>query len=86
MSPRTHTVLVETVDQYDETGEPVPAASIAASLDVPETALDPALESLQACELLAGTDRGYRPTVTARELLALDVDPDHVLVLDLVEE
>lgn len=86
MSPSSHTVLVAVVDHYRKSNEPVTARSIAESEGIPEEALTQPLESLCEFELLEPTERGYRPTVTAREFLALDIEPEDVLVLDLVEE
>jgi predicted transcriptional regulator len=86
MPPSSHTVLVAVVDQYQDSNEPVTARSIAQSQDIPEEALTQPLESLCEFELLESTEQGYRPTVTAREFLALDVQADDVLVLDVVEE
>ncbi|WP_436930710.1 hypothetical protein [Halosimplex halobium] len=86
MSPSTYAVLAATVDRYRESGAPVTAAGVAESCGAPEAAVARSLESLCEFELLEPTDQGYRPTVTAREFLALDVEPDDVLVLDLVEE
>jgi len=86
MSLSPHTVLVEVVDQYEQSEEPVTARTVAESQAVPEETLSNTLESLCEFELLELTEEGYRPTVTARELLALDIELDDVLVLDLVEE
>jgi predicted transcriptional regulator len=86
MSPPPHAVLSAVVDAYRASGDPVAAATVADALDVPEPAIAEPLTSLCDCELLARTDGGYRPTITARELLALDIDPEDVLVLDVVEE
>jgi len=86
MHPSPHTVLVETVSLAEESESAVTPARLAASLDVPESTLADPLDSLCACDLLAVTDEGYRPTVTAHELLALDVEVDDVLVLDPVDE
>jgi len=85
-SPSAHTVLVAVVDCYEGFGDPVTAQRVADSLGVSTAALSEPLESLRAFELVARTDGGYRPTVTARELLALDVELDDAVVLDLVEE
>jgi DNA-binding IclR family transcriptional regulator len=84
--PPTHVVLVEIVDRHRESRDPVTRGTLATSLGVPETTLSESLGALRECELVETTDRGYRPTETAHELLALDVDPDGVLVLDPVEE
>lgn len=86
MSPSTHAVLVAIVEESRRTGDPVPAGRVAETLGVSEAALAGALDSLRECELVEATGDGYRPTVTARELLELDVAFDDVLVLDFVEE
>lgn len=85
MTPSTHALLTEIVDRYERGGDPVAARELAASLEASESSLDESLGSLCEFELLERTDSGYRPTVTARELLALDVEFDDVLVLDFVD-
>lgn len=86
MSPSPHTVLVAVVDRYRESNGAVTARELAERQGVSEEAFAQPLESLCEFELLESTEDGYRPTVTARELLALDVELDDVFVLDLVEE
>ena len=86
MVPSTHAVLVAVVDRAEETGEAVTMQEIALAIDASEAALDEPIDALCACDLLEATARGYRPTVTAHELLALDVDFEDVLVVDVVEE
>ncbi len=86
MSLSTHAVLVELVALSRESDEPVSAATVADSLDVPESELAEPLDSLCEFEFLGSTDRGYRPTVTGEELVALDVEFDEVVVCDVVEE
>lgn len=85
MTLSTHTLLAEIADRYDRTGEPVADRELRESLDVSGGALEESLASLCEFELLERTGRGYRPTVTGRELLALDVELEDVLVLDLVD-
>lgn len=85
MTLSTHALLAEVADGYDRTGEPVAARELRESLDVPGSALEESLDSLCEFELLERTARGYRPTVTGRELLALDVELEDVLVLDFVD-
>jgi predicted transcriptional regulator len=85
MSLSLHTVLVELVELADDTGEPVGEATLAAALAVPSPELAGPLDSLAAFDLVAETGEGYRPTVTARELLAADIELDDALVLDTVE-
>lgn len=86
MNPSMHTVLVEVVSRAQECGDPVSERALADSLGVPEATLADPLDTLCELELVEPTDGGYRPTVTAHELLALDVDFDDVLVLDIVDE
>lgn len=86
MEPSTHTVLVEVVDRYRESGEPVRARAVADSLGLTESAVSEPLDSLCEFELLQSVERGYRPTVTAREMLELDIDLDETVALDFVEE
>lgn len=86
MSLSAHTVLLGVVEAAEVSGEPVPKRELADALDVSKGALSEPLYALRECELLEATDEGYRPTVTAHELLALDIDPGDVLVVDVVEE
>jgi predicted transcriptional regulator len=86
MSLSMHTVLVELVDMAGEEDEPVGQPTLAASLSVPEAALTDPLDSLREFELVAASARGYRPTVTAHELLAAGIELDDALVMDTVEE
>lgn len=86
MSLSTHTVLVAAVDQAEKSGEPVSERALAESLAVRPPALSDRLDSLCAFDLLVETDRGYRPAITAHELLAADIDLEDALVLDVVEE
>lgn len=85
MTHVTHTLLVELTERYERTGDPVTAQELVDSLAASETAVDQALDSLCEFELLAATGNGYRPTVTARELLELDVEFDDVLILEFVD-
>lgn len=85
MSLSTRTVLVEIAEETPP-GETISKRRLAERLAVPKSALDHSIERLCECELLEATEAGLRPTVTARELLALDVDFDRILVLDVVEE
>lgn len=86
MSPSPDEVLVETVRRVEETGSPVTRRELAESLDASEPALREPVASLREYELLEATGRGYRPTVTAHELLELDVELDDVFVFELVDE
>ena len=76
-------VLERVVATYDRKERPVSPADIAPASCDDHAALGDCLESLVDLELLeaVGRDR-FRPTVTARELLALDVDGDGPVVVD----
>jgi predicted transcriptional regulator len=86
MEPSTHTVLKEVVDRNRESGEPVRSRAVAESLGVTESAVTEPLDTLCEFELLESSERGFRPTVTAQELLALDIDLEETVALDFVEE
>jgi predicted transcriptional regulator len=86
MCPSPYAVLDAVVTIYRERDEPVPPQAIAETLDVPADALDQPLESLRKFELIQPTGGGYRPTVTATELLELDIEFDDILILDLIDK
>jgi predicted transcriptional regulator len=86
MDPSPHAVLVEVVERYDESAGPVSPHVVADSLDAPESAVSDRCESLCEFDLLYPEATGYRPTVTARELLALDIDLGDAVALDVVSE
>lgn len=73
-------VLATVVDRYDSTGQPVSPVTVADALGRDEGAIESRLAQLAACELLAPADGGYRPTVTGREFLALDVECGPLIV------
>ena len=73
-------LLAFVVDHYDEQGCPLTASDAATAFGVPQAAVTAQFERLADCDLLAAVEDGYRPTVTARELLALDCDGDIVVV------
>jgi predicted transcriptional regulator len=74
-------LLAAIVDRYDETEGPVTPAAVAEARGRDPEHLAARFERYVDCALLAPADGGYRPTVTARELLALDCD-GRVLIVD----
>lgn len=72
-SPRR--VLAALVARHDERGAPLSPAVLAAALDGDPhpRAVERCLDRLVDCELAATTPDGYRPTVTGREFLDLDI-------------
>lgn len=80
MSISPHQLLSFTVDYYDEHEQPVTVAIATRQLNATPASVAAGFDRLVECELLQGTDGGYRPTVTGRELLALDIDPQYAIV------
>jgi len=71
---------------YDEADEPVGTGPLAEATGSARAAVRRRLVGMAELDLVAraGEDR-FRPTVTARELLALEVDPESVLIVDAGE-
>jgi len=86
MDVSPHTVLVTVRDEYDAVDKPVGPQQIAAAIGTTSNDIRPTLESLYRSEFLAKTGDGYRPTVTAREFLELDVELSDVAVVEIIEE
>ncbi|AWB27651.1 helix-turn-helix domain-containing protein [Halococcoides cellulosivorans] len=75
-------VLAAAVARYDRTDRPVSVAAIGTILDRDPEEIAGRIDRLRACELLAREGDGdrYRPTVTGREFLALDVECGPIVV------
>ena len=73
-------VLETAVHHYDSTGQAVTPSAIAGTVTLSEREIAERLAKLADCELLAHTGEGYRPTITGREFLALDVDCGPIIV------
>lgn len=75
--------LLETLEAVaGEQGGHVGADRLARALDAPVAVVLTALESLEDLCLVAGSERGWRLTVTGRELLALEREVGGVCVVD----
>jgi len=74
-------VLTQIVEQYDDNQQPVTPADLDDTLDADESAIRDCLGPLVASDLVVVVGDGYRPTITARELLALDIDFEESLVV-----
>jgi len=85
MSPLPHTVLVTLRDHYDATEEPVTADTVAELCGESPADVIPVLRSLCGTDFVVETTDGYRPTVTAREFLRLDVELGDVVAVDVVD-
>lgn len=79
-------LLLELVDQYDEAGTPITPESVAAAVETDPETVRASFEDFESKHLLKPVDGGYRPTITARELLALDIDDDALVILDAQPE
>lgn len=82
MEPTPLTLLSDLVEAYDERERPVSAAALATAHEAEPAAIVECLDRLATCELVDATPAGYRPTVTARELLELDLDAGEFVVVD----
>ena len=80
MTPSPHRLLEYVVDTYDDLGRPLTPADVATQFGMTREKADECFDRLVECELLARADEGYRPTITARELLELDIDDEFVVV------
>jgi len=86
MDKSSYRLLEQVVAQYDETDGAVSPDRLATAVDEDLTSVGKRLARLERCELLTTVDGGVRPTVTARELLALDIDDPDLLVIDTGED
>lgn len=83
MEATNYRLLEAVVARYDDTNRPVSPDALDGAIDGAD--VTDRLATLKRCGLLAAAGEGVRPTVTARELLALDIDDPEVLVVDADE-
>lgn len=79
-------LLSALVHRYDERGEPVTPAELAETVDADAALVREQFESFESKHLSKCVGAGYRPTVTARELLELDIGDDALVILDAQPE
>ena len=83
MTAARRRLLERVVATYDREERPVALATIADGLAREPEEVRECLEALAAVELVVGVGPDtYRPTITARELLELDVADERLLVVD----
>jgi predicted transcriptional regulator len=83
MSHNQQQILSRVVDRYDADQQPVTPAEIANATGTDVAEVRACFDNLEEnCLLTTVGDGGCRPTVTARELLELDVDEESLLILD----
>lgn len=80
MTVPPHEILAFAVRAYDERGELLTSSAVADRFGLTTETATERLDRLADCALLARESDGYRPTVTARELLELDIDDEFVVV------
>jgi DNA-binding IclR family transcriptional regulator len=80
MTPSPYRLLEFVVGTYDDLERPLTPADAATRFGMPRERADECFDRLVECELLATVDDGYRPTITARELLELNIDDEFVVV------
>lgn len=78
-------LLAAIVERYDECEQPVKPVEFARTPTQLQSIRD-CFEDFESKYLLAREDGHYRPTVTARELLELDIEDNEVLLLDCEPE
>jgi predicted transcriptional regulator len=82
-------LLRRLVERYDDRDQPLSPSAVADCVDADIGCVEACIERFESNHLVTRVDEnGYRPTVTARELLELDIDPDEdsLLILDSVPE
>jgi hypothetical protein len=86
MTPSPYRLLEFVVGTYDDLERPLTPADAATRFGMTREQADECFDRLVECELLVSADDGYRPTITARELLELDIDDEFVVVDASLEE
>jgi predicted transcriptional regulator len=79
-------LLERLIALYDRHERPVPASELADRLGTDPDAVRDHLAALRSSELVETDGTGWVPTVTGRELLALDVDPEGFVIVDVPDE
>jgi predicted transcriptional regulator len=83
MSHNQLQILSRVVDRYEADEQPATPAEIANATGTDIEEIRACFDNLEEnCLLTTVDDGGYRPTVTARELLELDIDEESLLILD----
>lgn len=86
MTPSPYRLLEFVVGTYDDLERALTPADAATRFGMTREQAVECFGKLVECELLTKADDGYRPTITARELLELDIDDEFVVVDANLEE
>lgn len=74
------------ISLHDRQKSPIRASRLADRLGADTDAVRDHLAALCSYELVKSRQNGWVPTVTGRELLALDVDQDEFIIIDVPDE
>lgn len=74
------------VSLHDRHERPIGVDELTDRLDADQTAIRDQLVALCSYELVESDRNGWVPTVTGRELLALDVDQDEFIIIDVPDD
>jgi predicted transcriptional regulator len=85
VTDRRRELLALLVRAEDEGDVPLPVHEVATRLGADPASVGEDLDRLATMDLVAATEHGYRPTITGRELLELDID-GAPLVVDVPDE
>lgn len=85
MTQSTRRLLEVLLNQYEASNAPVSVAELASQLDTGREVTRKQLGKLERYELVTsdGTGTGYRPTVTGREFLELELDDDDFFLFEI---
>lgn len=87
MTASRQQLLERLVALHETQQQPVSARALASEVDLQLSVVEDHLNALEECHLVKkpGDNTGYAPTITAHELLALDIDKDGLVVVDCDE-
>lgn len=87
MTQSTRRLLEVLLDRYDAANDPISVAELAAQLGTGQEVVRQRLGKLERYELVTSEakESGYRPTVTGREFLELDLDDDDFFLFEISE-
>ncbi len=82
MEPTNYQLLQAVVARYEDDERPVTPEELTGAVDCNASTVTEKLATLEECDLLVVAGDGYRPTVTAHELLALDIENPELIIVD----
>lgn len=86
MTTERRRLLRALIAEADQCDGPVGPGRLAERVDPGEPRVREALEFFASNRLATRRDAGYEPTVTARELLAVDLDDEAFMIIDVPDD